>query len=175
MVALKFSNGPFYFAYGSNMLIRRLAVDGRAPSAKPVTVGYVTGRRLVFDKVGKDGSGKCDAEKSASESDRVYGVVFRMATTDKERLDRIEGLGGGYAEEPVEVQVAGGSLEALTYVATRKSDAVRPFEWYKALVLAGAEEHGLPETHIEKIRAVETIPDPCAQRLAENVRLLSNR
>jgi hypothetical protein len=52
-----------YFACGSNMSSRRLTAPGRAPSAKRVTVGYVPGRRLRFDKFStRDQSGKCDCE-----------------------------------------------------------------------------------------------------------------
>ncbi len=48
-----------YFAYGSNMSVRRLVA--RLPSASVVTTGFVTGYKLVFDKLSKkDGSGKCD-------------------------------------------------------------------------------------------------------------------
>jgi hypothetical protein len=50
-----------YFAYGSNMLTRRLRDPARAPSARVLATGYVTGRRLVFDKAGQDGSGKPDS------------------------------------------------------------------------------------------------------------------
>jgi len=162
-----------YFAYGSNMLTRRLAAAGRAPSARPVTVGYVAGRRLTFDKVGKDGSGKCDAERSPDDSDRLFGVVFQIEVLEKSRLDRVEGVGNGYARETVDVLTRSGSLTALTYIATRKSSTVRPFDWYRGLVLAGALEHGLPLAHIEMIRSIEVVADPDPERRAANRLLLS--
>ena len=81
-----------YFAYGSNMLTRRLKATDRAPSATLLGIGYVEGRRLTFDKVSKDGSGKCDAESTGENTDRVYGVIFEIASTEKAALDKAEGL-----------------------------------------------------------------------------------
>ncbi len=78
------------------MLSRRLRA--RVPSAKPVATGFASDHRLTFDKVSVDGSGKCDAEKTGIPKDRVYGVVYEIDTADKPTLDRVEGLGNGYAE-----------------------------------------------------------------------------
>jgi hypothetical protein len=50
--------GVLIFAYGSNMLERRLTA--RTPSAIPVGTAYVEEYRLTFDKVSTDGSGKCE-------------------------------------------------------------------------------------------------------------------
>ena len=47
----------YYFAYGSNMLTRRLTVAARGPSAHAIAVGKLLGRQLQFHKVGLDGSG----------------------------------------------------------------------------------------------------------------------
>ena len=63
-----------YFAYGSNMSSRRLTARGRAPSATRLTVGYVPGRRLTFDKFStRDQSGKCDCEATGEMILRIDG------------------------------------------------------------------------------------------------------
>lgn len=80
-----------YFAYSSNISVSRLTARTRAPSAKLICSGYVTGRRLTFDKVSKDGSGKCDCELTGNSDDRVYGVVFSIHTSDRPSLNRAEG------------------------------------------------------------------------------------
>lgn len=90
-----------YFAYGSNMLTRRLTA--RAPSAKRVAIGFAQGRRLSFDKLSSDGSGKCDAEATNISTDRVYGVIFEIAEYDRQPLYIAEGAGKGYAEKTVDV------------------------------------------------------------------------
>src|SRR5262249_27365980 len=120
------------FAYGSNMLSRRLRV--RARSARRVASGFISEHRLTFDKVSTTGSGKCDAEKTGLPEDRVYGVVYKMNDSDKRDLDLAEGLGHGYAEKPVTVITDHGSIGATAYYATRKDKSLKPYHWYKRLV-----------------------------------------
>lgn len=161
-----------YFAYGSNMLTRRLTSADRAPSAKPAGIGYVIGRRLTFDKVSSDGSGKCDAQTTGTTTDRVYGVVFQIALADKVALDKAEGLDKGYAEERIDVVTAKGILQLDTYIATKKDPHLLPYHWYKAITVAGAVEHQLPMHYVEWLRAFESIEDPDVKRRAENEALL---
>jgi gamma-glutamylcyclotransferase len=157
-----------YFAYGSNMLTRRLTAADRAPSAKRVGIGYVEGRRLTFHKVSQDGSGKCDAEATPKTANRVYGVIFEIASTEEGALDKAEALGNGYAKVHVLVVTAKGMVEPKAYIATNKDLTLRPYHWYKAIVLAGAVEHGLPKDYVEWLRTFESIEDPDAQRRAAN-------
>lgn len=161
-----------YFAYGSNMLTRRLIAPDRAPSAKPVGIGYAEGRRLTFDKVSQDGSGKCDAEATRDITDRVYGIIFEIDLTDTAALGRAEGLGKGYAEERIAIVTSAGTIDIETYIATKKNPTLRPYHRYKAITLAGALEHGLPNDYVERIRAFESIEDPNAERRAKNEALL---
>ena len=93
-----------YFAYGSNMLTRRLTI--RTPSAVAVGNAYVEGYRLTFDKVSTDGSGKCDIEHTGNAADRVWGVLFRIAIAEASDLDDAEGLGHGYRKGEVEAVAA---------------------------------------------------------------------
>jgi cation transport regulator ChaC len=153
------------------MLTRRLQAPNRAPSAVAICIGYVEGRRLTFDKVSSDGSGKCDAEETGTRSDRVYGVVFEIPLKEKAALDKAEGQ--GYREETVQVRSAlGVDWDAKTYIATIKEPILRPYHWYKALTIAGAVEHGLPGDYVEWLRAFESTEDPKADRRAENEALL---
>jgi len=162
----------YYFAYGSNMLSRRLKTKGRAPSAKVFRTGFVQNRRLTFDKASDDGSGKCDIEDTGNSTDRVYGVVFSLDASDKPNLDKAEGLGKGYSEKQVEIITPEGKCEAFAYVAERKDPSAEPYQWYKALVIAGAVEHGLPNTYVEWLRTSGSQPDPKSKRRAENEAIL---
>lgn len=148
-----------YFAYGSNMLSRRLRATDRAPSAWPLGVGYVAGRRLTFDKVGKDGSGKCDMEAVSESHARVYGVLFRVSATDRPALDRVESLGIGYRAEQVDVLTPTVPYHALTYTAIEKCEGLRPYPWYRDIVIAGAVEHRLPRAYLEYLHSVPSTPD----------------
>lgn len=161
-----------YFAYGSNMLTRRLTATKRAPSAKRVATGFCEGRRLTFDKLSQDGSGKCDAESTGIETDRVYGVVFEILSTERQALGEAEGLDNGYKEQTVKVMTFTGEMDAMTYIATKKEPALRPYRWYKALALAGAVEHALPNAYVEWLRGVESVEDPNIERRIKNESVL---
>src|SRR6478735_11247012 len=96
---LKTSNSSstfLYFAYGANMLSRRLTA--RAPSAVAIDIGFVEGRRFSFGKVSRDKSGKSHLEATGNPQDRAYGVLFKVNVKDKPNLDIAEGLGIGYSE-----------------------------------------------------------------------------
>jgi len=147
-----------YFAYGSNMLTRRLAE--RTPSAVAVGAAFITGYRLTFDKVSTDGSGKCDIE-AAGPDDRAWGVLFRIANSEEAALDDAEGLGYGYRKGQAQVHTVTpvSRQNAVAYFATQKSAALLPYHWYKAMVIAGAVEHGLPPDWIERLRDVASKQD----------------
>jgi len=153
-----------YFAYGSNMFARRLAA--RTPSAVRITTAFVEGHRLAFDKVSTDGSGKCDIEATGNPADRVYGVIFRIATAEERALNEAEGVGHGYRKEEITVVTVEGTLAAMAYVATKKDPKRRPYDW--AFVVQGAAENALPATYIQLIRAVPSQTDPNTARRARN-------
>ena len=152
-----------YFAYGSNMSIRRL--HARTPSAGFVTVATLHGHELRFHKAGRDGSAKCDAFANGDPGHRVVGVVFELDPAEKPALDRVEGLGQGYEEKTIELTAqAGRIVTACTYYATHIDPGLRPYHWYKHHVLSGARDHGLPEPYLQRIEAVAAIADPQPER-----------
>lgn len=154
-----------YFAYGSNMSTPRLAA--RLDFVKHVDVAVLDGHRLAFHKVGTDGSAKCDAFRTGAPADAVIGVVFQIEAHEKPVLDRIEGLGSGYAQKQVCVTSRGDEqLDAFLYQATHIDRALKPFAWYKRHVLHGAREHGLPADYIRNIEQTESMTDPDAGRHA---------
>lgn len=159
------------FAYGSNMLTRRL--QERAPSAVPVATGIVRGHALRWHKVGQDLSGKCDIFATGNDEDVVHGVVYRLLAHDKPALDAAEGLGAGYDEKEVEIETDNGPLRARVYYATRIDPGAVPFAWYKALVVAGAQQHALPPAYVARLRAVTAAADPDHARTAKHERLIN--
>ena len=143
-----------YFAYGSNMSLRRL--QQRVPQARRLSTATLAGYRLCFHKIGRDGSAKCDAFYTGVRADLLHGVLYHIEPADKLELDRIEGLGAGYDEREVTVaalatRAAPDGVSALTYVATHIDASLSPFGWYKQHVLVGAREAGLPASYIETI------------------------
>ncbi len=162
-----------YFAYGSNMLTRRLTHSSRAPSAVARGVATISRFAVRFHKVGADGSGKCTLVESDEESAVAYGVLYELADSDGDRLDRVEGVHtGGYSRCSVQPRFLDGrTTDAVTYVAgARHIDAARvPFDWYRDLVVAGAVEHGLPPSYVEELAQTPAVSDPDRAR-AERAR-----
>ena len=82
-----------YFAYGSNMSVARLSK--RAPSAAPIETGLLYGHKLIFHKISKDGSGKCDAFETGNPVDCLHGVLYKIDPAHRHLLDEIEMSGYG--------------------------------------------------------------------------------
>ena len=137
-----------YFAYGSNLLTERLRA--RCPSAQPVGIAVAPGYRLIFSKQSVDKSGKATLEKTVKPEQKAYGVLFKIETDDHLALDRAEGKGNGYDRiENFSVTSLHDTIQAevMTYLAS--ADAIdpmlKPFDWYKDLVIGGAVQHKLPK------------------------------
>jgi len=159
------------FAYGSNMLTAR--IRERAPSARAVAIGHLTGYQLCWNKRSRlDGSGKCSVSETGQQAHVVWGVVFEMGVENKPNLDRAEGLGQGYGERVVKVNTEGGQLAVTMYYATSISPGIRPYDWYRELVVGGAREHRLPEEYVRTLETVEVMKDSDEDRAAINRRLL---
>ena len=158
-----------YFAYGSNMLTKRL--QRRTPSAKPVGIGYLKAHQLRWHKKSQDGSGKCDIFFTGDQDHLVNGVLFEISRSEKKRLDSVEGLNHGYDEKTVEIITSSGLVSAVTYFATAIDERVRPYEWYQRYVVEGAIEHGLPEHCVQELKAVEAMEDPDPERAQRETRI----
>lgn len=58
------------------------------------------------------------------------------------------------------------------YYATNTDPSLKPWSWYKAHVMAGAREHGLPATYVAVIEGTEAAQDPDATRHAKQMALV---
>lgn len=152
-----------YFAYGSNLHPWRMRQ--RVPSAVPLCVATLATYELRFHKRGRDGSGKCNICHRADAAERAtMGVVYAFDAPQKAGLDAVE---MGYRPREVTVHSERGSpLTVFTYIAEpcHIDEGLRPFTWYKTLVLNGAEAHGLPAEYVRAIAAVSAVADPDAAR-----------
>lgn len=159
------------FAYGSNMRSSRL--KARTPSATPLGIGQLKGHALKWHKTGSDGSGKCDVMHTGRDSDVVWGVVYTLNTDEKLNLDAVEALGIGYTEKCAPIHIGDETVEAWFYVAIDTTPDLVPYEWYKAFVVEGAREHGLPDDYIAALDAVMATSDEDEARAALNARILA--
>jgi hypothetical protein len=149
-----------YFGYGSNMLTERLTA--RCESARPLGAASLANHTIEFSKRSADNSGKATIVASAGAV--VHGVMFQIPIAERDLLDKAEGLGYGYNRlDDVEIVCARTTsvMTASTYIAlpNQIDPSLKPYDWYHALVVAGAEQHGLPPSHVDVLRSVEYHPD----------------
>lgn len=150
-----------YFAYGSNMLTERL--KARCCGAGPMGRAFADGWALEFNKPSRDGSGK--ATLSMKAGCRTLGVLFEIPVGERGDLDDAEGAGpgGGYKRcdaFPVRLADGDGTVTASTYLAKKTDGSLDPYDWYLALVIAGAREHGLGEVHVASLECLACRPYP---------------
>lgn len=100
------------------------------------------------------------------------GVLYEIAGSEKAALDVAEGLGRGYKEIEVKVLCQGQQMTAKAYQATRVNNAFIPYSWYRALVIAGAKQHQLPEDYIACLVASPAKEDPDRDQHRKNMRLI---
>jgi gamma-glutamylcyclotransferase len=160
----------FIFAYGSNMLTARLC--RRTPSAHKLFVGTIRGYTLAFNKLGRDGSAKANIVKSEDNSAQVHGVVFQVSPEELILLDNEE---QNYDRIKVLVKAeVGADLLADAYIAKPGAlcENIKAFDWYLALVIAGAKEHDLPKDYVLHLESSASKADPDFERQRINQTLL---
>jgi gamma-glutamylcyclotransferase (GGCT)/AIG2-like uncharacterized protein YtfP len=147
-----------YFAYGSNMSLRRL--QARVPSAQKLCRAKLPFHQLRFHKQSHhDGSAKCDAFFTGALTDNVEGVVYLFDEAEQPQLDSVEGVSHGYEIKQVSLVTLDGELVAYTYIATDINNTLRPFDWYMHHVLVGAKENQLPRHYVDEILAIPVMED----------------
>ncbi len=149
-----------YFAYGSNMFFPRL--KKRARSALSLGVARLCGYSLEWHKRSQDGSGKCSL--SPSENGIVFGALFAIAISEEEGLAKAEGP--GYQKITVQIEMGAERLAAETFVAKPEyiAESLRPYTWYRDLVVAGAVQAELPAEYVLPLKQVQADTDPDSER-----------
>jgi gamma-glutamylcyclotransferase (GGCT)/AIG2-like uncharacterized protein YtfP len=162
------TNGyQLYFAYGSNMLEQRL--KERVKSAKFLCNAWISSYVVQCRKMSIDGSGKADLVDTGLPEDIVYGVVYEFDPADWFELDKHEGAAGnnpGYERVPIRVYTDSAAIDVATYLARKEriDESLKPYTWYRDLILRGAEQHSLPEDYLQKIVKILDIRDPVENR-----------
>jgi len=145
---------PLYFAYGSNLLSRRMRA--RISSARAVGTAWVDGQRLSLGKAGRDGSGK--ATLVTDPDARVWGVLYAI---DPAHWKRLDGFEPGYTRVALVVTTERRvRMQASTYVAPETASDPVAFAWYKRCIVDGAREHDLPAQYVEDLLQLPERPDP---------------
>jgi gamma-glutamylcyclotransferase (GGCT)/AIG2-like uncharacterized protein YtfP len=156
-----------YFAYGSNLLPKR--IEQRVGPLTSIGAAILPNQKINFSKISTDGSGKCTIVPCRRQN--VHGVVYELSLRAKALLDEIEGIGKGYQSVLYKIDGFG---ECFAYVAEPAyiDENIKPYEWYKQLVLQGCQFHRFPKTYIKRIQSYESIPDLNQLRSDNNLRLI---
>ncbi|MEO6029135.1 MAG: gamma-glutamylcyclotransferase family protein [Candidatus Binatia bacterium] len=152
------SERVWYFAYGSNMQPgtfagRRGITPSRAVAAR------ARDWRLALDKTPLLPMGESFANLLAEPGAETWGVAYEITADDLAHIDLTEGvLIGNYGriEVAVESAASDGPTRAFTLTSDKRSPELIPSEYYMALLIEGAETHGLPPDWIAMLRAVRT-------------------
>lgn len=151
----------WYFAYGSNM--QSATLRGRRGIAYARAVpGQARGWRLVLDKPGLIPTGESFGNIILDPAAAVWGVLYQIDDADLGHIDLTEGvLIGNYAriEIPVQPSDSASAINAFTLVSERRDPALQPSTRYMELLVAGAEEHGLPAEYIAFLRSIRARPE----------------
>ncbi len=165
----------FYFAYGSNMLEERLRK--RCPSAIFCGIAYVCGYELRFNKRSKDCSGKANIVKIKNNKNKLYGVIFKINKNELSKLDKAEGNGYERKDDFIVVKVNNNQeIIVTTYFAKRGAinENLKPYHWYKQLILWGAIKAKLPNNYLAKLVAIKAERDYDEKRNEENLTKLKD-
>lgn len=164
------------FAYGSNMNLNRLTK--RVPSAEKFTTAFLTGHKLVCNKISNDGSAKANIIKTDVPADLVWGVLFTIDSNEKSLLDKAEGLGKGYSEDTLTFfDETNNSYAAQTYIADSKAidNSLLPYDWYKEFIVTGAIQNKLPAKYISQLQSIACVRDSDEERRTKNYSILSGK
>ena len=96
-------------------------------------------------------------------------MLFDIDDADWVSLDRAESRGVGYERMSVEVEPRDGSRLLISAYFARDDhidSRLKPYTWYRDLVVAGAREHDLPAAYIVRIENEPAVPDTNLEREA---------
>ena len=152
----------WYFAYGSNMETatfrgRRGIRPTRALPAR------AAGWRLVLDKPPLIPIGHAVANIVPEPGAMVLGVVYEISPADLSHVELTEGvLIGNYRRVELTAEglaAPGFTTSAVSLASDRRDPQCLPSDRYMRCVIAGAEEHGLPEDYLAFLRGVPVRPE----------------
>lgn len=162
------STSVWYFAYGSNMQPATFAGRRGITPSRALAV-RAPGWELVLDKPPLVPIGESFANIVAVPTAEVFGVAYEITADDLAHVDLTEGvLIGNYArieiaiepivDPPRRARTVDGDhpARAFTLVADKRAPDLLPSDRYMALLIEGAEHHGLPDAWLARLRAIPT-------------------
>lgn len=154
----------YYFAYGSNMNVDRVAA--RIGETRRVLPGVMRGYELLFDKTSLI-PGIAHANVAPLSGASVEGALFELLEPAQiELMDPFEGVPHDYVRQRHVIQTAEGDIEAWVYIAVPEQTraSLKPAREYLDHLLAG-KPFLSPEYHA-RLSQVETASGLCDVTLA---------
>ena len=139
-----------YFAYGSNM--DQAALRARCPKARLIGNAGLPRHRFVL----MTGGYASIREDACTE---VYGVLFDLALSDIDPLDRYEDVAGGlYIKVYYQVTRQDGHAgRALVYVGTDQSQGGKPVPTYMTGIVAAARAAAFPPNYVAMLERLSSL------------------
>ena len=154
-----------YFAYGSNLIVER--ITERLGKVKFLGTASIENWCLRFNKLGADGSGKCNIIESQGEF--VYGIIYQISARQKEKLDEFE---RGYKTICLQIPLVGNCV-SYTAIEITDDSLYTPYDWYRKLVLTGAKRYRFPAQYIATLEKLKITKDPDNTRRTKNLKILT--
>jgi len=162
----------WYFAYGSNM--QAATLRGRRGIAWVRALpARVAGWRFVSDKPPLVPSmAESYANLVPEPGAETWGVLFELDAEDLAHVELTEGvLIGNYRRIDVVAEPLAGAaaVTAATLVTDARDPSLVPSERYRALLVEGAREHGLPPAWIAFLEGLPARPESAEAALLRPV------
>jgi cation transport regulator ChaC len=147
----------WYFAYGSNMSSATLR-GRRGVEYRQALAARADGWRLVLDKPSLLRVNHSFANIVPDAAASVLGVLFEVTAEELAHIELTEGVRiGNY--QSVELQArplgdGGHGRQAFSLTSERRNPALLPSTHYMSILIAGAEEHGLPAEYVDYLRSI---------------------
>jgi gamma-glutamylcyclotransferase (GGCT)/AIG2-like uncharacterized protein YtfP len=141
----------YYFAYGSNMDADQMRE--RCPDSELVGVAILKNYKLGFTIYSPTRACGC-ADIVPSDSDSVYGLLYKLSDADLIALDTFEGHPVHYRRIAVVVETADGPVTAESYEVVDKKSDFATSERYLDLLVGAATRHGFPDEYQEMLLQV---------------------
>lgn len=131
-----------YFAYGSNLCVRQMAL--RCPDATDPRRAVLADHDWLINQRGV-------ATVEPLSGTQVHGVVWQLSEHDLATLDSAEGVPDRYSRNRLVVQTEHGPSDAWVYIDHRVNPGP-PRPGYLERIIDGAVHHGLPQRWIDFLR-----------------------
>jgi hypothetical protein len=134
-----------YFAYANNLKKSNLeqCIGSKVENS---IIGRLLDYGFRFNA--KNADGKARANIIASESEDVFGAIYEIENTIKEKLLASE---PAYKLIEVNIETQTGYVPALTFISDEDAEGLYPAKEYLKSISEGAKEHKLPEEYVEFI------------------------